>query len=365
MGIFFSYLQSTPIFQQTINDVEISVKSTPIPQQAATDVEILVKPTSTFQQQFETLASLPMIRNLRIMAAIPFCLELMKCPTMGLSLSPYMNFFPSNEERTSSSSIVALLCMRLAQEPYAKSMRSVPKRASKIFDRVLAKVHMIEKEPLTVFFSFSKDRVVVPHPSLAPDVRAIMSHRGMCRKDTESESVDYHLSEFRYVFKMCARFKVEDSWLCENIPNAERRGTEATLALYSSDSEVPFDIFVIDKGKLWHVNGDKRKSITQHPVESWKGSRFSYVRFSYVQPCVAVIIDQHLVFINLVTRTTTIQIVGRDVTFHPHFPIFWTPASWNSNTRKEYPSRLWLINPSWTGAKPVAWGQNDLDRRLL
>jgi hypothetical protein len=322
-----------------------------------------VEATPSFQQQFEARASLSIIRRQRIKAASAFNLKVEDQKPPKLSLSLYEDYKPINVMRTNHTSIVALLCKRLSKESCALNMRRGHDLPSKIFARVLAFVPKIEKEPSTVFFSFSDYRFH-QHPSLAPDVRAIISHKEVVRIEMDCSRGDLYRCTVQDSFIMASRFEVNDSWLSQLI-NGGLRVSEPTFALYSSDSRVPQHIIVNDKGKLWRVNGEKRISITKHPVETWKDCEFRCARFSYDQNRVVVHINRHLVFINLETFETTVQIVGSDVTFHPRLPIFWTPASWNSNTRKEYPSRLWLINLSWTGAKPVAWGQNDLGRRLL
>ena len=233
--------------------------------------------------------------------------------------------------------------------------------ATAIFLRVLDSVPKIEKEPSTVFFSFLGHRFH-HHPSLAPDVRAIISRMEVFSIDHCSAEV--LRSTVKTSFIMASRYEVDDSWL-RQITNGGIRVSEPTFALYSSDSRVPQHIIVNCQGKLWRVIGEKRISITKHPVDSWRGCEFRGAGFSYVKDCAVVNINRHLVFINLVTFETNVQIVGSDVTFHPRFPIFWTPASIDYTTRKEYQSRLWLINLEWTKAQPVAWGQNDLSRRPL
>jgi hypothetical protein len=321
-------------------------------------------PRQTFQQQVETVMMNEFERRQRQDVAGKFIfLSKAKRSPMKFLQSPYSDYSPYNRDMTSRSSIVALLCSRLARESCTGCVLSRHSFAMAIFLRVLDKVPIFEKEPSTVFFPFS-DYSFHQHPSLAPDVRAIISHKEVVRIEMDCSRGDLYRYTVQYSFIMASRFKVNDSWLSQ-LTNGGLRVSEPTFALYSSDSRVPQHIIVSDKGKLWRVIGEKRISITKHPVKTWEDCEFRCARFSYDQNIVVVHINRHLVFINLETFETIVQIVGSDVTFHPRLPIFWTPASWNSNTRKEYPSRLWLINLSWTGAKPVAWGQNDLGRRLL
>ena len=248
-----------------------------------------------------------------------------------ISLSPYSDYSPDNKRRTSHSSLTALVCRRLAQAPCGGNVVGLKRSTLTIFARVLALEPKIEKKPSSVFFQYDKI-LAQPNLSVAPDVRAII-RSGL------------HIS-------LHTRYACDPSWLSKVIP--EKKWVDrATLSLYHEDSVVPFAVYQNESGKLWYVADSSLREITQDPVLSWRTSCFGKLQFSYQGPILAVMLDKHMIFLNFENHTATCQIVGSNVTFHSRLPFFWTPAS------KNYPSRLFLINPSWDNARTIAYGQQD------
>jgi hypothetical protein len=285
-----------------------------------------------FKQQVETVAVTPIVRKLRCKSAcnfFPFGYLILSQPK--LSLSPYSDYSPDNKRRTSHSSLTALVCRRLAQEPCGGNVVGLKRGTLTIFAHVLALVPKIEKKPSSVFFQYDK---ILAHQNLsvAPDVRAIIR---------EGWHISWH-----------TRYECDPSWLSKVIP--EKKWVDCTtLSLYHEDSVVPFAVYQNENGKLWHVADSSLREITQNPVLSWRISCFGKLQFSYQEPILAVMLDKHMIFLNFENHTATCQIVGSNVTFHSRLPFFWTPAS------KNYPSRLFLINRSWNKAYAIAYGQQD------
>ena len=331
--------------QQAVEELE--KEPSQISQQETNGFEkISLKPAPTFQQQIEALVVIPITRELCMLAArkfIPCHRTEYPRQKFSLSLSPYCDYSPPNRDRTVQGSMNALLCARLAQPSNNGSFIVWHRMAFVTLTRVLTRVPKIEKEPSSVFFPYSKNRFL-SSTSVAPDVWAIITSG--------------------HYFSLRARYP--DNHAC--LPNILDINTppfvaRPTLSLYTPNSNAPFAVYQLYNGHLWNATSSILTAITHRSVVSWKTSCFDNTRFSNQKSTIVVRIDHHMVFINFQTSEVTCQLVGNDVVFHPRLPIFWTPASVNFN--KKYPSRLWLINPSWTEAKPVAWGQEDLEKRAF
>jgi hypothetical protein len=259
-------------------------------------------PLQRFKHQVECIPVWRIIGYLRKKSASNF-FPLGQIPPPRISLSPYSDdYSPNNKKRTVYTSLVALLCKRLSQDPYRVYVIQRNKDALRIFMRILLDAPKLETDPHSVFFQYVKMEVTptVPHIWITSDERYI------------------------YVYRRHER----DSRLSK-----------------------PFAVYQIKDGYIWHYNENTWRAIT--PELSWSISRFGKFRLSDQGPKLAVMIDEYLVFIDFNDHTTTLQKVGWNGVFHPRLPFIWMPAT------KKNSSRLLLINPSWNKATAIAYGRQD------
>jgi hypothetical protein len=260
--------------------------------------------------------------------------RVVKQPMSLIAGSPYSDYSPSIRGRLVRSSMMVVLCVRLGQVPYP----SEPSRMFTILNRVFS-IRNFQKEPQSVFFR---------------NYNPLQISFGVWAEIHRGEIV-------------CLDARDDFHGLGNKLNTKRSLLENSTLSVCNSHSDAPLAVYQLLAGCVVRMHGEKSTTnLTGRPFEAWNRSSFGNLRFSNMTsnqgPMFAVMIGERMVFINFETHTATVQKVGSRVTFHPRLPIFWTPASIDERTKKEFPSRLWLIDPSWTRANPVAWGQSDIGK---